>query len=577
MKHVSRFLLLLLFLIWMAWRSDAAAPRAAHPLDLALFFGMYALVVVTLGMWSRLLARRIVTGRARRGRRYFGKVSFAAQLFIPAWLAVGTFFLGWGPTVQRILGPVGEMPVQVPGALIGTLPALLTWIALWWSQYPADRALRDQGLLVRLDQDLPISASPTLGEYVRQNLRLQILFTAAPIVLILALHDVIMVGLGRMLRMDLQGSAAEGMVTLFSAITVFVMSPILLARILGARPLPASDLRDRLQAMASLYRLRFRNILLWPTHHRIANALVMGVVPRFRYVLLSDLLLEEMTDEQIEAVFAHELGHVVHRHMIWYLVFMKVLVLALAVVALVLEAAQQRWMQLPAWMPVDLLMTLIGFGAFLLAFGYVSRRFERQADVFAARTLERHLAPLLGTAAPATTNLLAGSQPYDDSVQFPDAAEAAGDAPWQQISQMPQTGVARSPTAIAPANPATSATPAPAPTYPGHRSHVGPLGASIFASALERVALINNMPIGSPRRLEGSLIQRLGWFAEQFADLANNWLHGSISTRMRALQRMSTDPAHTHRFDQRMSRLYAGLLGALLITAALAWMIKLPV
>jgi hypothetical protein len=31
---------------------------------------------------------------------------------------------------------------------------------------------------------------------------------------------------------------------------------------------------------------------------------------------------------------------------------------------------------------------------------------------------------------------------------------------------------------------------------PTPQSHVGPFGASIFASALERVALINNMPLG---------------------------------------------------------------------------------
>src|SRR5206468_1109239 len=122
-----------------------------------------------------------------------------------------------------------------------------------------------------------------------------------------------------------------------------------------------------------IHRLKFRDILIWRTHHRIANALVMGIVPRFRYVLLSDLLLAEMEDEQIEAVFAHELGHVVHRHLIWYLVFMKVLILVLAVVALILEAEQHR-MQLPPWLPIDLVMTMIGFGGFLIAFGFVSRR-----------------------------------------------------------------------------------------------------------------------------------------------------------------------------------------------------------
>ena len=34
-----------------------------------------------------------------------------------------------------------------------------------------------------------------------------------------------------------------------------------------------------------------------------------------------------MTDEQIEAVFAHEVGHIVHRHMMWYLVLIVLLML----------------------------------------------------------------------------------------------------------------------------------------------------------------------------------------------------------------------------------------------------------
>ena len=97
---------------------------------------------------------------------------------------------------------------------------------------------------------------------------------------------------------------------------------------------------DKLAIVAADASGRARDISygwLRETSNRIANALVMGVAPRFRYVLLSDLLLAEMSDEQVEAVFAHELGHVAHRHMIWYLVFIKVLILALAAIALALH------------------------------------------------------------------------------------------------------------------------------------------------------------------------------------------------------------------------------------------------
>jgi hypothetical protein len=72
-------------------------------------------------------------------------------------------------------------------------------------------------------------------------------------------------------------------------------------------------------------------------------------------------------------------------------------------------------------------------------------------------------------------------------------------------------------------------------------------------------------------------MQRLGWLVERFADLGNNWLHGSIASRMRALHHMSRDPARTRHFDRRMSRLYVTLLVSLVVSATLAWVINLPI
>ena len=107
---------------------------------------------------------------------------------------------------------------------------------------------------------------------------------------------------------------------------------------------------------------------------------------------------------------------------------------------------------------------------------------------------------------------------------------------------------------------------------PGH-SHVGPVGAAVFASALQRVALINNMPIEPQGRWEGGPVRRLGWLLERAGGVMDNWLHGSIATRMRTLHRMSADPAHTRHFDKRMARLYVALLVLLLVSGALAWLL----
>ncbi len=548
---MSRFLLLLLFLIWMAWRADAGSSTIISfgREDLALFFGLYLLMIGMLAVWARLLARRVQMVRLERAMRYFERVMFAARLFVPIWFGCGVFYLGWGALVEYLLWPIGAWPVQLPGTMIGVVPPILAWVGLWWAQYPADNALRSKRLLVDFDNGAQLYRPPPLGTYLTQQLRLQVLFTAIPILLILLLHDVVMLVLWRGFGVQVERSAAEGLITFASALGIFMVVPEVLVRVLPTQVLPRSPLRDRMEAMCRAHRLKFRDILIWRTENRIANALVMGVVPRFRYVLLSDLLLQEMNDEQIEAVFAHELGHVVHRHMIWYLVFLKLLILLLALIAVVLDTHFGN-VRLPAWMPIDLVMTLIGFAGFVVAFGYVSRRFERQADVFAARTIERMftVGGSGGVGGTAHGWFAAQGNPDDPSTAF--------------VAQ----GLAK--VSTAPGAAETSNLPV--------KSHVGRFGARIFASALERVAVINNMPLGPRGRWEGGPLRRLGFVIEYVADAANNWLHGSIAQRMRALQRMSSDPSHTHRFDRRMARLYVTLVVALVLSGAIAWAIDAP-
>jgi STE24 endopeptidase len=479
---VTRFLVLFLFLIWMAWRSSEAraVPVNLWP-QLTLFFGFYLFLIAVLGLWSRLLAKRMRGPKLRRQIRYFDAVIFSARLAILGWFGIGVFFLNWGDVTLRLTASLNQLPVQLPQALVGTLPCMAAWMALWWSQYPAERALREQNMMVHFDEDLPLRRPPSFADFFVLNLRLQILFTAVPFSLILLIHDLAATALwwGGVPISD----SLEGAVMLCSALIVFVCAPMIIRHVLHTQSLPDSPLRRRLEEFCREHNLKYRDILIWQTNHNLGNAAVMGIIPQVRYILMSDLLLERMSPEQIEAVFAHEVGHIVHRHMIWFLVFFKGVMLALTAAALLIES-YLKFVHVPGWVPMDLVIPLTGAGSFLLAFGFISRRFERQADVFAARHLERRATKQLELAS----------------------AEES-------------------------------------------RPHVGPYGARIFASALQKVAIINGMPI------TGGL-----W---------RNWSHGSIDTRMRYLHKISEDPAHTQKFDRFMSHLYAALLISLILTGGI--------
>ena len=48
---------------------------------------------------------------------------------------------------------------------------------------------------------------------------------------------------------------------------------------------------------------------------------IMGMVPRFRYILITESLMEILSLDELKAVVAHEMGHARYRHFFFYLVF----------------------------------------------------------------------------------------------------------------------------------------------------------------------------------------------------------------------------------------------------------------
>lgn len=54
---------------------------------------------------------------------------------------------------------------------------------------------------------------------------------------------------------------------------------------------------------------------LYTIKSRTANAMVIGLFRKNRYIFFTDKLLEKMNEEEILAIFAHELAHIRHRHL----------------------------------------------------------------------------------------------------------------------------------------------------------------------------------------------------------------------------------------------------------------------
>jgi STE24 endopeptidase len=120
---------------------------------------------------------------------------------------------------------------------------------------------------------------------------------------------------------------------------------------------------------------------------RKANAALAGL-GKTRRVLLGDTLLDSFTPEEIEVVFAHEVGHHVHRHLVKMIVYRVALsLIGFWLVDLVLRNAApalgyQGFID-PAALPLVLLVLTV-FGLILSPLGNaLSRFFEVQCDTYA--------------------------------------------------------------------------------------------------------------------------------------------------------------------------------------------------
>ena len=118
--------------------------------------------------------------------------------------------------------------------------------------------------------------------------------------------------------------------------------------------------------------------------------MIVGLLPRIRFVIFTDRILEEMPPDEIDAVFGHEVGHARHGHIPYYLLFLTLSMAVLgAFLILVVQTLLANGVELPPWVerwmalpPVALMAVYI-----FLVFGYLSRRCERQADVYGCRSV----------------------------------------------------------------------------------------------------------------------------------------------------------------------------------------------
>jgi STE24 endopeptidase len=419
------------------------------------------------------------------------------------------FVGGWGWLVRTCW--VHAEGQSLPGTeLLLLLPFLGIQILSWVIFFDAERALarssppvvdRDpSGWLEphHLGENAATNSAPppqTRSGYVLFHLRQKLVLVFLPVTLLIIQNE-----LHRLYprQWELWKGATE-LLGLFSLVIIFLFMPWVVRLLLGLKPLPDGPLRDRLLAASKRLNFRCSNVLFWNTRKGMANAMVIGLLPWVRYVVFTDRLLEEFSEDEIEAVFGHEVGHVKHHHMLYYLGFLtaSVAVLGLAGSTFAVQAiATLRSALSPETLAyleqtftfesrqylqvIPLVVVMLGY--IFVVFGFLSRRCERQADIFGCRAV---------------------------SCAHPDCWTHG---PREEL-------------------------------VPGGRG-LCLTGIRTFIGALEKVALVNGISRDRPGFLQ-------------------SWQHSTIARRVEFLQDMLLDPTLEARFQRRVHLVKWGLFAAL--------------
>ncbi len=172
---------------------------------------------------------------------------------------------------------------------------------------------------------------------------------------------------------------------LFASLLLFFL-PYAFQKIWNCKPLAEGLLKERLKRLCEKADFKVASMCTWSIMENAHTAAILGVTPRFRYVLFTKRLQQDFTDDEIEAILAHEIGHSKYHHLLLYPFIIFGMLIAGALLFQIVSPTLELFFiehRLPFYLPTFfVLYSLFLAFYFRFIFGFFSRQFERQADLY---------------------------------------------------------------------------------------------------------------------------------------------------------------------------------------------------
>lgn len=298
------------------------------------------------------MARRAGTRGAFRLAAVLGRVASLGGVLAFGVVVCG---LGWVQSVRRWSGDSLALEGwPEPGLLLCFAP----FVALQLATIDAElRTMQPPG--------------PTRERLLRFQRRM---FLSALMPLVLYLVVSIGLGWSETLRVYVEWVGLAG--ALFATLLLILLGsllPSILRSTWETEPLPHGTDRALFEALAAKAAFKAKEVLLWKTGNTMANAAIVGLTPGRRVVLFSDCLLGMLDSSQLATVFGHEIGHAKRHHVVIFLGWALFFLLGGDLLGGLLFE-QDGWPRV--------YMALGSLLVWYVCFGWLSRRFELEADLY---------------------------------------------------------------------------------------------------------------------------------------------------------------------------------------------------
>ena len=232
---------------------------------------------------------------------------------------------------------------------------------------------------------------------------------------------------------DLSAHRGVTALVMLVPLVAVVAYPLLARMLFSLRTLTDVERRQLMDALPQFDETMAHRIRVWNTGGRICNAAVVGCVPGFSFVLVSDALLTRLSVRSTAAILAHEMGHL----RMWHVPMRLCIVFAGGIVGLALVHQAESLGSLQAAGQVAAMLTTAGYMGLMLHL--VAPLLEFHADAFAIDALgqacgdrRKGVRTLVGALSRLT--LFSGLLPNQRSWLYPSFEERRRAILFQQTS-----------------------------------------------------------------------------------------------------------------------------------------------